>query len=517
MTTIQLTALTARMAALCLAHSPARYRLDPPVQWVLRSGAQVCARGTAVNVLLLLDALTPDTEYQLDCGAQIRFRTPPCPGALCPTQFGAQPDLPDTTATVSANATAFDAAIRALPIGGTLIVPKGRWICGPLRLRSDMVLYLQPGAELATTQIRSAWPILPSHDEGGRMLGSWEGLPEPCFAGCIHAIGARNLTICGLGILDGGGTRGDWWSWPKQTRDGARRPRGMHLIDCTQTTLMGFTIRNAPSWTLHPQGCVGLDAIGLKIHAPHNSPNTDGLDPEMCEDVRIIGTHFSVGDDCIAIKSGKRGADGSADHLRPTRNILVQHCLMERGHGGLVIGSEMSGDVTDITVRDCDMIGTDRGLRLKTRRGRGGRIDRITMANIVMDGVLTAFSANAHYYCDPDGHAPWVQSRTAAPVDDTTPQIGQVQIRDVTIYNLSHALGAFLGLPEAPIGPISLHNIALASYDPTAQPAAPLMADGIAAQRHAGLCVEYATVTGIGGETAPVSLEDFRQLEPVTR
>ena len=99
-------------------------------------------------------------------------------------------------------------------------------------------------------------------------------------------------------------------SWPKETRDGARRPRGLHLIDCTDVTLLGFTIRNAPSWTIHPQGCARLTAAALTIEAPHDSPNTDGFNPEMCEDVEILGTAFSVGDDCIAIKAGKRGPTG---------------------------------------------------------------------------------------------------------------------------------------------------------------------------------------------------------------
>ena len=141
------------------------------------------------------------------------------------------------------------------------------------------------------------------------------------FAAPLHAIGASDLTISGPGTLDGGGDRGDWWTWPKETRQGARRPRGLHLIDCTDTTLLGFTIRNAPSWTIHPQGCHRLTAAALRIEAPHDSPNTDGFNPEMCEDVEITGTHFSVGDDCIAIKSGKRGPNGESSHLRPTTGI----------------------------------------------------------------------------------------------------------------------------------------------------------------------------------------------------
>lgn len=328
-------------------------------------------------------------------------------------------------------------------------------------------------------------------------------------------IATRNLTIEGFGTLDGGGDRGDWWTWAKERRDGARRPRGLHLIDAEATRLIGFTIRNAPSWTIHPQGCRDLFAACLSIQAPHDSPNTDGFDPDMCEDVTILGTHFSVGDDCIAIKAGKRGDAGEEGHLRPTRRVTVQHCLMERGHGGCVIGSEMSGDVSDVTVCDCEMVGTDRGLRLKTRRGRGGRIERIAMRNVTMDGVLTAFSANAHYYCDHDGHADWVQSRAPATVTHLTPHVGEITAEEVEIRNLAHAVGAFLGLPEAPIGPIRLSRITLLSHDAAARPEPPLMADGIRPLRHAGVLAEHAKITGdLAADPAPLSTEDVLNRSP---
>src|SRR3546814_4793235 len=124
-------------------------------------------------------------------------------------------------------------------------------------------------------------------------ISDWSS--DVCSSDLLHAIGADRLVIEGDGVLDGSGSAGDWWTWPKETRDGARRPRGLHLVGCSNVTLLGFTIRNAPSWTIHPQGCRDLVAAGLTIEAPHDSPNTDGFNPEGCSGVRIEGVRFSVG------------------------------------------------------------------------------------------------------------------------------------------------------------------------------------------------------------------------------
>jgi len=493
MTVIRLVARSPRMVALCLPRPGARYRLDPPADWrLVRDGATV-SEGAADRVVLPLDGLEPATRYSFECAEfqTFSFETPPCAGRSDIRDFGAVEGSDDPQA-AARNASAIVEAIAATPNGGTVLIPPGTFYARPVALRSDLTLHL--AGTLCAPSSREGWPILPAFDTQGQMLGSWEGLPEACFLAPLHAIGAKRLTIAGSGILDGGGDRGDWWIWAKQTREGARRPRGLHLVGCTDITLLGFTIRNAPSWTIHPQGCDRLNAACLHIQAPHVSPNTDGFDPEMCRDVEIIGARFSVGDDCIAIKAGKRGPNGEAGHLKPTERISVRHCLMERGHGGVVIGSEMSGDVTGVTVEHCEMEGTDRGLRIKTRRGRGGRVDDIVMSDVTMNGVLTAFSANGHYHCDPDGHAPQVQNRAPASVDETTPQVGRIRVENIEIRNLSHALGAFLGLAESPFGPITLENVRVLSLDPNAKPAPPVMADHVALQRHAGLITEHAEV-----------------------
>ncbi|MTH77334.1 glycoside hydrolase family 28 protein [Paracoccus aestuariivivens] len=486
-------AVSARAVALRLPVNGALYHLPQPLNWRLAVSNQPERQGKAESVVLLLDDLEPATSYRLRVEGldEIEFRTPVCAGLIRPE--GMIEGAPhDDLATARHNAAILADAVATVSVGGTVYLPKGDWVTMPVALKSDMTLYLAEGAFLRAPSLRDGWPILPARDGQGQMLGSWEGLPANCFAAPLHAIGADRLVIAGRGCVDGSGDKGDWWTWPKETRDGARRPRGLHLIGCSDVTLLGFTIRNAPSWTIHPQGCDRIKAVGLNIQAPADSPNTDGFNPEMCWDVTIEGVRFSVGDDCIAVKAGKRGPEGQDDHLAETRNIRVRHCLMERGHGGLVIGSEMSGGVYDVAVEDCEMLGTDRGLRIKTRRGRGGVVSDIAMRRVTMKGVQTALSVNAHYHCDPDGHAAWVQDRAPAPVDDRTPHIRGITVEDVTLDGLAHAAGCFLGLPEAPIEDVRIRRLNIGSLDADAVPTPPDMADRVRPMLHEPLLAEQA-------------------------
>ncbi len=495
-----LIAHSARTAALCLPVPSARYHLPAAIAWRLSSpdidlGERL---GHTHTVVTLLHDLQPDTQYRFEADGfeSIEFRTTPCTGLVDAATFEIVPDVAlDDAEAARANADAFAQAVAAVPKGGSLRIPAGTWTSYPVRLKSDMTLHLAKAAVLRAPSTRMGWPILPARDAEGRMLGSWEGLPDACFTAPLHAIAADNLVIEGEGVLDGSGDKGDWWTWPKESRDGARRPRGLHLVSCNNVKLFGVTIQNAPSWTIHPQGCDGLVAAGLSIMAPHDSPNTDGFNPESSRNIEIAGVRFSVGDDCIAVKAGKRGSNGEEDHLAETRAITIRHCLMERGHGGLVIGSEMSGGVHDVTMEDCEMIGTDRGLRLKTRRGRGGTVSNITMRRVLLDGVQTVLSANAHYHCDADGHSDRVQSRLPAEVDSGTPQIEKIFVEDIEILKLSHAVGVFLGLPEAPIRDVEIRRLKVVSLDPDAVATAPIMADQVRAMRHEMIVGEQADIS----------------------
>ena len=516
---LHLIACTARDAAVRVAPPGARYHLESCVDWQLtaRAGGFPGRSGRCEHAVLMLHDLEPATDYVLEAGAsRLEFRTPECGGQVVVDEL-----IAGDEGAAAENARILTRRIDGLPRNGTILLPEGEFFALPVALRSDMTFRFSRGAVLSAPSSRAGWPILPAHDASGAMLGSWEGLPEACFAAPLHAIGAHNVVIAGAGMLDGGGDRGDWWTWAKETRDGVRRPRGLHLVNCSAVRLLGFSIRNAPSWTIHPQGCRDLVAAGLHIMAPAESPNTDGFDPEMCEDVTLEGVRFSVGDDCIAIKAGKRADDGADDHLRPTRRIVVRHCLMERGHGGVVIGSEMSGGVEDVQVSGCEMVGTDRGLRLKTRRGRGGTIRNVLFENVRMERVATAISANAHYFCDADGKGDYVQNRTALPKGPGTPVIDGIVVRNVELHGLANAACVLLGLPEAPIRGVLIDDLRVESFDPDAVAAEPVMACAIRPMRHEGIVVEHAelearSLKGISRSERPVSLPDGERGELTT-
>ncbi|MBM3603412.1 MAG: glycoside hydrolase family 28 protein [Alphaproteobacteria bacterium] len=484
---MDLVAATPRSVALRLAVPGALYHLPAPLAWQV-TGPGYARHGVTDRVITPLHDLPPgmDLRVTVDGFGPFDLTTPRCAGvAVLDDPARAQ------------------AMLDALPDGGTLIVPQGRWEVGPLLIPSHRHIYLAEGSELAAPSERARFPILPA-DQGG----SWEGLPEPCYRGVLTAIGGRHISIAGPGRVDGGGARGDWWTWPKETRDGARRARLLHLIDCDGVTVLGPTITNSPSWTVHPYRSRNLTFASLSIRNPSDSPNTDGLNPESCEGVVIEGVRFSTGDDCIAIKAGKRSDAGNGDHLAPTRDIRIRHCRMEYGHGGVVIGSEMSGGVSDIHVSHCEMEDTDRGLRIKTRRGRGGKVDRISLTDCSFDGVDTVLAINAHYFCDHDGHDSAVQSRDPQPVGPLTPQIGDIEISRIRADGVRLAFAACLGLPEAPVTGVLIRDVAL-SFDP-APPAPPLMADGLLEVSGAGLLAEHCHISAPDDlPNGPLTRKDF--------
>ncbi len=489
-----LSVLTPRYAAVRLVCAGAKYHLPEALDWLLTREGKVVAEGSVASVVLPLSGLSPDTEYELavatDPVTRLRFRTKTCSGFVNIEHFGARRDLAD-------NAKVIRAAIEAIPVGGTLVVPAGRWLTGPLFLKSGLTLHLEEGAILQAAADRRAIDILPPHHDDGRMLGTWEGQPSACYASLITAIDCNDIALAGAGVLDGGGDSGDWWTWPKETRNGARRSRTVFLSGCQNVVLSGLTVRNSPSWTIHPVYCRDVVASGLMIQNPPDSPNTDGFNPESCENVLIEGVHFSVGDDCIAIKSGKRAPDGDNTHLAPTRNVTIRHCRMERGHGGVVIGSEMSGSVMGIDIHDCELARTDRGLRIKTRRGRGGEVSNIVMRDCTMDGVDTAFVANSFYFCDADGRSNHVQSRVPANVDQTTPSIHDVTISAIRIRDLRVAVGVFIDLPEAPVAGISISDLDVI-FDASTAGDVPDMACDLPVLLHAGIVSEFAEVKTSG-------------------
>ena len=273
-------------------------------------------------------------------------------------------------------------------------------------------------------------------------------------------INAENVVITGEGTIDANADAGDWYQ-NVRVRRGAWRPRLFFTSHAENVVLHGVKVRNSYSWTIHPTYSQNLDILDIDILNRADSPNTDGIDPEACKNVNIIGNNVHVGDDCIALKSGKVFM-GMRLGI-PCENIVIRNCLLDRGHGGVVIGSEMSGGVKNVHVVQCLMNQTDRGFRLKTRRGRGKNavIDGLVFKNIEMKGVLSPFVINMFYFCDPDGKTEYVQTHEPLPVDDMTPRLGNFLLENVTATNAEYAGCWFSGLPEQPIESVEMRNVSI--------------------------------------------------------
>lgn len=450
------------------------------------------------NVFSLFD-LVPNKKYDVlvtsgNETGKISFKTVDEYVCLNAKKFGAKGDG-------ITNDTAFlQACIYACPDNGRVYIPTGEYITGPLLLRSNITIELAKGAHLIGDTDRNHYPILPgitftSDEDDEYNLGSWEGNPLDCFASIITGINVTNVKLIGQGIIDGNAQNGDWWV-DVRTKRLAWRPRGVFLNKCDNITLQGVTVTNTPSWNLHPYFSNNLKFIDLKLISPKNSPNTDGCDPESCNNVDIIGVYFSVGDDCIAIKSGKIYM--GRKYKTPSSNFNIRNCSMNFGHGAIVLGSEMSGGIKNINVTSCLFNQTDRGLRIKTRRGRGkdAIIDGITFENIKMTNVLTPLVINMFYFCDPDGHTEYVYSKEKLPVDDRTPYLGEFNFRNIDCTNVNVAAGTFYGLPEMPIKSIALENINF-HYATNPVEGRPAMMDGLEPMKGKGLIFDYVDKVSI--------------------
>jgi polygalacturonase len=217
-------------------------------------------------------------------------------------------------------------------------------------------------------------------------------------------------------------------------------------VECKNVLIEGISLKNPPMWTVHPIYCENVTVDGISIHNPADSPNTDGINPDACKYMHISNCHISVGDDCITIKSG-RDEDGRRVG-RACENITITNCTMLDGHGGIVIGSEMSGDVRKVTISNCVFDGTDRGIRIKSMRGRGGVVEEIRVSNIVMKNIKEeAVKLNMFYHTTPD-----------EPVSERTPSFRNIHLSNITVSQ-SQKAGFLLGLAELPIENITFNNI----------------------------------------------------------
>lgn len=339
--------------------------------------------------------------------------------------------------------------------------PKGIYLITPLFVKSNLTIYLEKDAILLGDIDRNNYPIIPGiilENGKNRVGGSWEGASDDNYASLITGIGVDNFSLIGEGVIDGNAQNGDWWVNHKVKR-GAWRPHDIFFNRSRNIDVVGLNIKNSASWTIHPYYSDYLRFINLNIEAIRPSPNTDGIDPESCHDVLILGVDFNTGDDCIAIKSGKM--EMVKDHYKPSSDIVIRNCHMGDGHGGVVFGSEASSGIYNVKVDKCYFDGTDRGFRIKTRRGRGNKakIEDVCFNNIIMNNVKNALVINMFYYCDADGKSDYVQAKYALPIDERTPSLGKFVFENMKFLNTRICAGYFYGLPEAKIEEIDLRNI----------------------------------------------------------
>ena len=290
--------------------------------------------------------------------------------------------------------------------GGTVYLGGGTYLSGPIHLASNITLYIDAGAVLKFSD---------DFDDYLPMVRSrWEGTEVFNFSPLIYADRATNIAVVGRGTIDGQGAA--WWKylralkdehqktgawradckwrkefarvnpnleWPDDRQNlemGFLRPPLIQLIDCHNVAIEDLTIRNSPFWTVNPVYSDDVTVRGVTIDNPLDAPNTDGIDPESCRNVHIADCHISVGDDCITIKSGR---DRQGRRVgRAAENITVTNCTMGHGHSGVAMGSEISGGIKKIAVSNCVFDGTDRGIRIKSTRGRGGVVEDVRVQNI---------------------------------------------------------------------------------------------------------------------------------------
>ena len=366
-----------------------------------------------------------------------RVSPPVFPERVFPvTEYGAVGDgARDCTA---AFRDAIAACVRAG--GGRVLVPDGRFLTGAIHLKSRVNLHLSDGATIAFS--RNPDHYLPA------VFTRWEGVELMNYSALIYAFEQRDLAVSGRGTLDGQASDGHWWPWkgsrtlpPEATQTAARarliemgargvpvaervfgagsflRPNFIQPYRCQNVLVDGVTIVNSPMWEVHPVLCRNVTVRNVVINS--HGPNNDGCDPESCRDVLIEGCTFDTGDDCIALKSG-RNEDGRR-LAAPIENVVVRDCSMKDGHGGVVIGSEVSGGARNIFAEKCrmDSPNLDRALRIKTNSVRGGFVEHVYMRDVAVGQVAEAVVTVDLFYEEGDaGKFP--------------PAVREIDVRNVT-------------------------------------------------------------------------------------
>ena len=408
-------------------------------------------------------------------------------------QFGAKPDG------VFLNTQAINNAISACNAhgGGVVLIPNGFWLSGPIKLKSNVNLHLEKNALLLFSK---------NFDDYKIIEGNYEGVPSAKNESPIMGTDLLNVAITGKGVIDGNGdawrmvgknklTESEWkskiesgglvsedqkiWFPSEKTKKayvekpstllGLKvkledfepikdflRPNLIVLTNCKKVLLEGVTFQNSAAWNVHPILCEDLTMRNLFIKNPDYAQNGDGTDVESCKNVLMENCVFDVGDDAICIKSGKD--EEGRKRGKPTENMIIRNNTVYKGHGGFVVGSEMSGGARNIFVYDCTFMGTDKGLRFKTSRGRGGVVENIYIKNINMVGIVSeAIYFDMYYWVKP----PKENEVVLIPaVTEETPVFKDIYIENIICNGAKK--GVYVrGIPEMPVHNVHMENLVL--------------------------------------------------------
>ena len=387
--------------------------------------------------------------------------------------------------------------------GGKVIIPRGIWLTGPIEFKSNINLHLEAGALLIFSR---------DFDDYELVKTSFEGLNTVRNQSPISARGVENIAITGKGTIDGNGdawrpvkkgkmTSSQWktlinsggvlsedekmWFPSEKSKKGHEsstnfnvpdlisedelasvkdflRPVMVSILKCKNVLLDGPTFQNSPAWNIHPLMSENLIIRNLNVRNPWYSQNGDGLDLESCKNALVYNNTFDVGDDAICFKSGKN--EDGRERGMPTENVIVKNNIVYHGHGGFVIGSEMSGGVKNVHVSKCTFIGTDVGLRFKSTRGRGGVVEDIFISDIDMINIPTETIRFNMFY---GGNSPILEGDQDAedeardeepePVTEETPSFKNISIKSIRAIG-SQKAAFFMGLPEMSLKNVSLEN-----------------------------------------------------------
>lgn len=380
------------------------------------------------------------------------------------------------------NASAFAKAIKACHEagGGKVVVPAGVYYTGPIHLLDNVNLHLEEGSEIRfSTDPKDFLPMVHTSFEGTELMN---------YSPLVYAYGKKNIALTGKGVLNGQANNENWWWWcgkdvygwkdgmPHQRNESSRprlvkmaeenvpveertfgedhylRPTFVEFFDCKNILIKDVKIVNAPFWVMHPIKSENITVDGVTVES--HGPNNDGCDPEYCKNVVIKNCYFNTGDDCIAIKSG-RNEDGRRVGIKSER-IVVKDCKMIDGHGGVVMGSEISAGVSDVFVENCvmDSPNLDRAIRIKTNSRRGGTVENVYVRNLEVGQVKEAVLKVNMFYATYNNQQ-----------GEHIPNVRNIQLEKINVKNGGYYGILAKGYQESPIKGITFKEVIIEKVD----------------------------------------------------